>query len=236
MPYLKDRDDAKNSAGEDHLTAGRMVRIVGDHVRPHSLALAGFFASMFISAGALLLLPRLMATTIVQGAQRHEWRSIAVIFGLGLVWTLTGALRNFLITWVGERVVADLRTAVFRHVLDLSPAFFEKRRTGDIISRLLTDMALLKTAVTAALPYTPRSIVMLLGSLVVMLVMDPSMTFLVVLLVPFLVLLWRSVGKEIRRLARETQDRLADLGAVVEESINGIRTIQSYQFESRVGA
>ncbi|WP_437560027.1 ABC transporter ATP-binding protein [Acidithiobacillus sulfuriphilus] len=236
MPYREDRGDAKSSAGEEPLTASRMVRIVGAYVRPHSLALAGFFASMLLSAGALLLLPRLMATAIVQGAQRHEWRVIVVIFGLGLVWTLAGALRNFLITWVGERVVADLRTAVFRHVLGLSPAFFEKRRTGDIISRLLTDVALLKTAVTAALPYAPRSIVMLLGSLVVMFVMDPPMTLLVVLLVPFLVLLWRSVGKEIRRLARETQDRLADLGAVVEESINGIRTVQSYQSESRVGA
>lgn len=236
MPYTEDRGDAKSSAGEEPLTASRMVRIVGAYVRPHSLALAGFFASMLLSAGALLLLPKLMATAIVQGAQRHEWRVIVVIFGLGLVWTLAGALRNFLITWVGERVVADLRTAVFRRVLGLSPAFFEKRRTGDIISRLLTDVALLQTAVTAALPYAPRSIVMLLGSLVVMFVMDPPMTLLVVLLVPFLVLLWRSVGKEIRRLARETQDRLADLGAVVEESINGIRTVQSYQSESRVSA
>ncbi len=236
MPYLEERGDAKSSAGEELLTASHMVRIVGAYVRPHGLALAGFFASMLLSAGALLLLPKLMATAIVQGAQRHEWRVIVVIFGLGLVWTLAGALRNFLITWVGERVMADLRTAVFRHVLGLSPAFFEKRRTGDIISRLLTDVALLKTAVTAALPYAPRSVVMLLGSLIVMLVMDPAMTLLVVLLVPFLVLLWRSVGKEIRRLARETQDRLADLGAVVEESINGIRTVQSYQSESRVGA
>lgn len=139
--------------------------------------------------------------------------------------------RSYFVSWLGERVAADIRKSVFDRVLDLGPAFFETTRTGEVISRLTTDTTLLQTVVGTSASMAVRNVLLLLGGGAMMAVTSPKLTALVFLVVPLVVAPIVVFGRRVRRLSRLSQDRIGDVGAQVDEALNAIQTVQAFCHE-----
>ncbi|HEX6958844.1 MAG TPA: ABC transporter transmembrane domain-containing protein [Ferrovibrio sp.] len=157
----------------------------------------------------------------------------AALFGVVAVLAAATFARFYCVTWLGERVVADIRKAVYSHVLRLSPAFFETTRTGEVLSRLTTDTELIQTLVGSSLSVALRNLLLFLGSAVLLVVSSTRLTLLVALVIPVVVLPIVILGRRLRRLSRASQDRIADLSAQASETLNAIGTVQAYTFEAR---
>lgn len=141
--------------------------------------------------------------------------------------------RFYLMTWLGERVSADIRLAVYNQLLKLSPAFYAKVRTGEVISRFTADSTLLQTVIGSSLSMALRSGVTVIGGLAMMGITSVKMTLLVLLAVPLVLGPVGFFGRKVRTLARESQDRVADLGAYVDETLHEIHTVQAYGHEDK---
>ena len=131
----------------------------------------------------------------------------------------------------GERVVTDLRRAVFDHILGLEPAFFERTRTGEVISRLTNDATLLQQVIGYGLSMFVRNALMMVGAAVMLFVTSWKLALLVLLGVPATLLPILLLGRRVRRLSRASQDRVADVSAYVDEAVHEIRTVQAYAHE-----
>ncbi|MFZ2469295.1 MAG: ABC transporter transmembrane domain-containing protein, partial [Parvibaculum sedimenti] len=152
---------------------------------------------------------------------------IAVAALLGLA----SASRFYLVSWIGERVVADLREAVYAHVLKLSPAFFEVTRTGEVLSRLTADTTLIKTVVGSSASIALRNCFLFIGAASMMVITSAWLSGLVLLAIPMIILPLIVFGRWVRRLSRASQDRLADTSAFGTESLNAIQTVQAFTHE-----
>ncbi|MFV0594843.1 ABC transporter transmembrane domain-containing protein, partial [Shewanella sp.] len=141
--------------------------------------------------------------------------------------------RFYLMTWLGERVSADISLTVYNQLLKLSPAFYAKVRTGEVISRFTADSTLLQTVVGSSLSMALRSGVTVIGGLAMMGITSVKMTLLVLLAVPLVLGPVGFFGRKVRTLARESQDRVADLGAYVDETLHEIHTVQAYGHEDK---
>ncbi|MBZ9610416.1 ABC transporter transmembrane domain-containing protein [Rheinheimera maricola] len=140
--------------------------------------------------------------------------------------------RFYLMTWLGERVSADIRNRVYQHMLKLSPQFYSQMRTGEVISRFTADTTLLQSVVGSSLSMALRSGVTAIGGLVMMALTSFKMTALVLLAVPLVLLPIIVLGRKVRSLSRASQDKLADVGAYVDESLHEIHTVQAYGHET----
>ena len=188
-----------------------------------------------LAAGLVLLLGQgirqLIDSGFASGDAGHlDWAALAM-FGVVVALGITTAARFYLMSWLGERIGADMRAAVFNHVLRLSPTFFETMRTGDVLTRLTTDTAALQNLIGSAVSQWLRSAVIASGALVMLVVTSPKLALLVVAVVPLVVLPLVVFGRRERRLARTAQDRFADLGAYAEEMVNALRTVQAFTHE-----
>jgi len=212
-------------------------------VRPHAgrLALAGVF--LLLAAAATLVFPVALRTMIDQGiASEPGTRLVALrghfllLFGVAIALGLFSACRFYLVSWLGERVTADLRNAVYAHVLEQSPAFFESTQTGEVLSRLTTDTTLVQTVVGSSFSLGLRNLVMGLGALGMLVVTHPRVMTQVLLVVLLVVLPAMWFGRRVRRLSRASQDRVADSSAIAAEVLNAIPVVQSYAAEEREAA
>ncbi|MDB5870589.1 MAG: transporter related protein [Ramlibacter sp.] len=155
------------------------------------------------------------------------------LFGVAVALGMFSAARFYMVSWLGERVTADLRNAVYAHVLEQSPEFFETTQTGEVLSRLTTDTTLVQTVVGSSLSMGLRNAVMGIGALAMLVwtnpyVMTQVLGILVVVVLPSV---W--FGRRVRRLSRASQDRVADSSAIAAEVLNAIPVVQSYTAESR---
>lgn len=148
------------------------------------------------------------------------------------VYAIAMFFRLSLATWLGERVVADLRKEAFSRLLSLSPGFFETIKTAEVSSRLVNDAALVQMLIVATAPMALRSLIVLLGGAVLLFVSSLKLATLVVLLLPLLVLPAVAIGHRVRRLSRTSQDELAQVNAVAHESLAAIRTVQAFTHEA----
>lgn len=209
-------------------------------VRPYRgrIALAGLF--LLLAAAAMLAFPVALRGMIDGGLsaapgerivalRQHFLLLFAVAIGLGLF----SAARFYLVSWLGERVTADLRNAVYGHVLEQSPAFFESTQTGEVLSRLTTDTTLVQTVVGSSFSLGLRNLVMGVGALGMLVVTHPYVMTLVLLAVLLVVLPAMAFGRRVRRLSRASQDRVADSSAIAAEVLNAIPVVQSYAAEQR---
>jgi ATP-binding cassette subfamily B protein len=164
------------------------------------------------------------------GALRgHFLELFAVAFALGLF----SAARFYMVSWLGERVTADLRNAVYAHVLEQSPEFFETTQTGEVLSRLTTDTTLVQTVVGSQLSLGLRNAVMGIGALAMLVWTNPYVMTQVMLIVVLVILPSAWFGRRVRRLSRASQDRVADSSAIAAEILNAIPVVQSYTAEQR---
>jgi ATP-binding cassette subfamily B protein len=209
-------------------------------VRPYQgrIALAGLF--LLLAAAATLLFPVALRTMIDQGiAADPGTRLLALrghfllLFVVAIALGVFSACRFYLVSWLGERVTADLRNAVYAHVLEQSPEFFESTQTGEVLSRLTTDTTLVQTVVGSSFSLGLRNLVMGLGALGMLVVSHPRVMTVVLAVVLLVVLPAMWFGRRVRRLSRASQDRVADSSAIAAEVLNAIPVVQSYAAEAR---
>lgn len=207
------------------------------HVAPYKLAVAGAALALTVAAGTLLVMGVGLRTLIDQGFASNDSglldRALFILLGVIVVLALATYSRYSLVSWLGERVVSDIRTRVFDHVLRFDAEFFETTRTGEVMSRITTDTTLLQVVIGSSASVAMRNVLLLAGGLVMLAVTSPKLTLMVVLFVPAVVAPIILIGRRVRRLSRASQDRVADVGAQVEESLNAARTIQAFCHEDR---
>ena len=154
-----------------------------------------------------------------------------IAIGFAVVFSLVGALRFYFITTLGQRVIADIRTAVYDKVVGLDAAWFERVRSGEILSRLTTDTTLVETVVTGSVSFAIRAVVTAVGSIILMFVVSWKLALMVLAIGPFIVLPVVLIGRYLRELSRRGQDRLADASARAGEAITSIQTVQAFTRE-----
>lgn len=193
-------------------------------------------AVLLIAAAATLALPSAIGTVIDEGFLQSNAQSIdrhfVTLFGIAAVLAVFSATRYYLVAWLGERVVADVRASVYAHVLSLSLPFFDERRTGEVLSRLTTDTTLVQSIAGINLSITLRSALTFIGGLVMLGVTSPRLTGMIVVLIPLVLVPLMFYGRRVRTLSKTTQDKVADTSAVAGETINAIETVQSYGLEA----
>ena len=203
---------------------------------PYKLAIAGAMVALTVAAGTVLALGYGLRRLVDDGFRGGDTALLdqALIVMLGVVALMAAASysRFYLVSWLGERVVADIRRAVYDHIIGLSPAFFEVTRTGEILSRMTTDTTVLQVVVGGTASMALRNVLLLIGGTVLIAVTSPKLTGLVFLVVPLVILPIVLFGRRVRRLSRTSQDRVADAGAHIDETINAVRTVQAFTHEA----
>ena len=187
---------------------------------------------LLLAASAALVLPLAVRQVIDAGFSPQAAASIdryfLLLFAIALLLGLFTALRFYLVSWLGERVVADIRSAVYAHIIRMSPEFFETTRSGEVLSRLTTDTTLIQVVVGTSISMALRNALMLVGALVMMAVSSPVLTAYTLVLLLVVVLPIIAIGRLVRRLSRASQDRVADSSALAGEKLNAITTVQAY--------
>ena len=210
-------------------------------LRPYRNRIALAIVFLVLAAVSTLVFPVALKSLIDQGivAADPGDRVLALrghffaLFGVGAALGLFSALRFYMVTWLGERVTADLRNAVYAHVVKQSPEFFETTQTGEVLSRLTTDTTLVQTVVGSSLSMGLRNGVMCIGAMTMLIVTNPVVMAQVLGILVVVVLPSVYFGRRIRKLSRASQDRVADSSAIAAEVLNAIPVVQSYTQEAR---
>ena len=203
------------------------------------MALAGLF--LVLAAGATLAFPWALKMLIDQGLAKQEGRlhlaeHFLALFGVASALALFSAARFYTVSWLGERITADVRNTVYAHVLKQSAEFFETTQSGEILSRLTNDTTLVQTVVGSSLSMGLRNLVMGSGALLMLIWTNPLLMLQVMGLL--ILIVWPSMrmGRRVRKLSRASQDRVADASAIASEVLNAIPVVQSYTAEVRESA
>jgi ATP-binding cassette subfamily B protein len=215
----------------------RQLRRLGRYLRPYRWRLAATLVALALAASSVLVLGvglRYLIDGAFSGGRSaaldHALEAALIVIVVLAVATFA---RAYLVTWLGERVIADLRREVYDHVIGLSPGFFELTRTGEVLSRLTADAAVIQTVISASLSQALRNILLLTGGLALLVSTNPKLTGLVLVVVPLVVVPIVVIGRRVRRLSRLAQDRIGELGAQTEETLNAVRTVQAFAQEGR---
>ena len=203
-------------------------------LRPYWGMMAAASFALLIAAGAQLALPLALRQLIDLIAERdastiNRWffalLAAAVVFGV------FAALRFYLVTWVGERVVADLRAAVYRRVVRMDPLFYETTRVGEVLSRLTADTTLVQAIAGVNLSIVLRSTLSLIGAIVLMGLTSAKLMGFILILIPVVIAPLIITGRRVRGLSRASQDRIADTSGLADETLNAIQTVQAFTME-----
>ena len=160
-------------------------------------------------------------------------QSIGVFLLLVLALSVGTFVRFYLVSWIGERVVADIRRQVFNHLIDLHPGFYENNRSSEIQSRLTADTTLLQSVIGSSLSLFLRNSLMVIGGIVLLFITNPKLTSIVVVALPLVLAPILIFGRRVRSLSRQSQDRIADVGSYVSEALGQIKTVQAYNHQQQ---
>jgi ATP-binding cassette subfamily B protein len=200
---------------------------------PWRLVLAVVF--LLVSAISSLAIPAMLGGAIDQGFIEQNLENVGryawLIVSIALVMAIASGLRFYFISVIGERVLADLRRAVFAHLLALDARFFDTHRVGELTSRLNGDVVTIRSAVGSSMTLALRSIVTIIGALIMMLLTSPVLTVAVVIAAPLILLPLIAYSRRLRGMSRKTQDALADLSAMATEMLGATRTVKSFTQE-----
>ena len=202
---------------------------------PYKLRIGGALVALVVAAGSVLALGQGLKLVIDAGFSSGDPglldRALAGAVAVAVVMSAATWARFYLMMTTGERVITDIRRAVYGHLLTLEPAFFEQIRTGEVISRLTNDVTQLQTVIGFGISMFLRNALMGFGALVMLVLTSGKLAALVVLGMPATLVPILLLGRKVRRLSRASQDRIADVSAYVDESIHEIRTVQAYGHE-----
>ena len=221
-------------------TGVRALAELWPFMRPYRGTLAAAVVALLLAAAASLAMPVGVRFVIddgfLAGAQGNVDRHFVTLFAIASVLAVFSAARYYLVTTLGERVVADVRNAVYRHVLTLGPAFFEVTRSGEVLSRLTTDTTLVQAVAGVNLSITLRSLLVVVGGLAMLAVTSASLTGVILLVIPLVLVPVLVFGRRVRKLTRETQDRVADASGIAGETLSAIQAVQAFNLESHQAA
>lgn len=233
------RSDNPRLSGRPKASSLKPIRNVIPFLRPYTVKLVMALACLVIAAVSALGMPVAIRYVIDYGFSGDFVRSVngyfLALLVLSVIFAFFSALRFYYVMWIGERVVADIRAKVYRHIISMSPTFFEVTRTGEVLSRLTTDTTLVQSVVGAGISIALRSSFILAGGLIMLFITSTRLTLLILVLIPLVVAPILFYGRRIRRLSRDSQDRVADASGVASESLNGIQVVQAFTMETFQG-
>jgi ATP-binding cassette subfamily B protein len=204
--------------------------------------------ALVVAAGATLAIPYAFKQMIdlgfgaAAGARsiRHVDATFLALFGVATVLAVATAARFFTVSWLGERVTADIRSAVYAHVVNQSPEFFETTQTGEVLSRITTDTTLIQAVVGTSISMALRNMLLFIGGLVMLFFTSVKLSSIILGLLVLVVVPIVLFGRRVRKLSRDSQDRIADASAMAGEILNAMPTVQAFTHEhiesSRFGA
>ena len=216
------------------------LRALGPFAAPYRMMVIASFAALVTTAALSLILP-LAVRRVIDGffeenaALMDQYFAAAIAVAGALA--IGTAVRYWLVTRLGERIIADIRKAVYDKVIGMSPGFYEKLMTGEVISRLTTDTTLILSVISSSLSVALRNVLMFFGGLALMVFTSPKLAAFTLLIVPLVVLPILILGRRVRKLSRESQDRVADSSAQASETLSAAQTVQANTAEaaSRAG-
>ena len=216
-------------------TLGHLRFLVG-YARGYRRQMLAAATALLVAAGCFIVvgqgLKRVIDEGFVQANPAALNQALLALLAVVIVMAAATYTRFYFVSWLGERMIADIRRDVFDHMLKLSPGYYEATRTGELISRLTADTALLETVIGSSVSMAIRNAVLGAGSLVMLFLTSWKLTLLVLLGVPLVVLPILFFGRKVRKLSRMSQDRVADLGAHIDETLHEIRVVQAYVHEN----
>ncbi|AOS95985.1 Putative multidrug export ATP-binding/permease protein [Microbulbifer aggregans] len=222
--------------GSSSMSFAEMMAQLWQFIRPYKMVLFAAGVALVFTAGITLSIGQgiriLVDRGFMAGSSAALANAVLVLMALALLMAVGTYARHFLVSWLGERVVADLRKAVFDHIVTLHPSFFETNRSGEIMSRLTTDTTLLQHIIGTSFSMALRSALMFVGALVLLLFTNLKLSLMVLVGVPLVLLPIVLYGRRVRKLARASQDSIADVGSYAGEIIQHIKTVQSYTREN----
>ncbi len=226
------KDGASRKIGNLRMVWGFAVQY------PGHIAAALFF--LLIAGGAALGIPygfKLIIDKGFAGGANGAVPDISMWFelllGCVMVMAVATAMRFYYVSWLGERVVADIRMAVQRNLVRLSPSFFEENRPSEIASRLTADTTIIEQVVGTTISVALRNVVMIIGSVVILVGLAPKLTGMIMIGIPLIVIPIVLLGRKVRNVSRSSQDRVADVGAMIDEVLGAMKIVQAFGQEKR---
>ena len=214
----------------------RALRLTLAFLRPYRWQTLGALIALIITAAIALSMGQgvrlLVDQGFVTGSPERLNHAIEVFLLLVLALAAGTFTRFYLVSWIGERVVADLRRRVFDHLIDLHPGFYENARSSEIQSRLTADTTLLQSVIGSSLSLFLRNALMVIGGIVLLFITNPKLTSIVVIALPLVLAPILIFGRRVRGLSRLSQDRIADVGSYVAETLGQIKTVQAYNHQA----
>lgn len=197
--------------------------------------------ALVIAAGATLTIPYAFRQMIDLGFSKigdggtqgieHVNLTFLALFGVAVILGIATAARFYMVSWIGERVTADIRNAVYAHVVTQSPEFFETTQTGEVLSRLTTDTTLIQAVVGTSISLALRNLLLFVGGLVMLFITSPMLSSIIIVMLILVISPIILFGRRVRQLSRDSQDRIADASAVAGEILNAMPTVQAYTHE-----
>jgi len=213
----------------------RPLRALVPYIRPYMGTLFLAIVALLLASAAQLTLPIAVRFLIDGGLLADDASNIDKyflgLFAVAMAMGVFAAFRFYLVSWLGERVVADIRNSVYRHVVRLDPTFFEVTKTGEVLSRLTTDTTLIQSISGAGLSFALRAALNMIGATVMLAVTSPKLAGMILLLVPLVIVPIILIGRRVRVLSRASQDRIADSSGLAGETLNAISTVQAFTME-----
>ncbi|HEN8801461.1 TPA: ATP-binding cassette domain-containing protein [Pseudomonas putida] len=213
----------------------RALRLAWQFVRPYRRQVLLALLALVVTAGITLSMGQGIRLLVDQGFMTRSAHQLNQTIGLFLLLVLALAVgtfsRFYLVSWIGERCVADIRRAVFDHLIGLHPGFFEDNRSSEIQSRLTADTTLLQSVIGSSLSMFLRNALMVIGGVVLLFITNPKLTSIVVVALPLVLAPILLFGRRVRSLSRQSQDRVADVGSYVAETLGQIKTVQAYNHQ-----
>ena len=230
--YLKNKSNAK-----EKLKAFNSLLPIFSFIKPYKLMLSLALLALLVTAIINLSLGQAVKSVIDNGfiagsEEQLQTTILGLVFLVGLLAVGTFS-RFYLMSWLGERVSADIRKAVFNRIVTLHPSYFEENRSGELMSRLTTDTALLQSIIGSSFSMSLRSFFMLIGGLIMLFVTNLKLSLVVIVAVPFILIPMLVYGRKVRALAETSQGAIADIGTYAGEIIQNIKVVQSYTHEAR---
>ncbi len=208
------------------------------YLLPHRSMLITAGIALIIAAAMMLAIPlavrRMIDNGFAAGGETFIAHYFLMLIFIGGALAAASALRFYCVNWLGERVVAELRADVFRHLAKLGPGYFDNVHSGEVMSRLTADTTQIKSAAGVAISQAVRSTIMTVGALIMMFVTSVQLSLLVLVAIPIILVPIIGFGRVVRRLSRSAQDRLADASAYAAENLGAVRTMQSFTSEDVV--
>ncbi|POA34111.1 ABC transporter ATP-binding protein [Pseudomonas sp. GW456-12-1-14-TSB6] len=213
----------------------RALRLTSSFLAPYRWPAFGALLALIVTAGITLSMGQGIKLLVDQGFMTQSPHLLNQSIGLFMLLVFGLAVgtfaRFYLVSWIGERVVADIRRQVFNHLVYLHPGFYEDNRSSEIQSRLTADTTLLQSVIGSSLSLFLRNLLMVIGGVVLLFITNPKLTSIVVIALPLVIAPILIFGRRVRNLSRLSQDRIADIGSYVSETLGQIKTVQAYNHQ-----